>query len=71
MCPDVNELICHLIFTDSSSQPKVKFPKNLLTISNKGNISSVTAYLTVPQHHLAKDCTNCTPGIISNKSGEC
>uniref|UniRef100_A0A3Q3SZ61 Protein FAM171B-like n=1 Tax=Mastacembelus armatus TaxID=205130 RepID=A0A3Q3SZ61_9TELE len=55
---------------DSSSQPKVKFPKNLLTLSDKSNISSVTAYLTVPQHHLAKDCVNCTPGIISSKSGE-
>ncbi|XP_042260842.1 protein FAM171B isoform X2 [Thunnus maccoyii] len=53
---------------DSSSQPKVKFPKNLLTVSDKSNISSVTAYLTVPQHHLAKDCVNCTPGVIINKS---
>ncbi|XP_062270518.1 family with sequence similarity 171 member B [Scomber scombrus] len=53
---------------DSSSQPKVKFPKNLLTISDKSNVSSVTAYLTVPQHHLAKDCVNCTPGVIINKS---
>uniref|UniRef100_A0A3B3U034 Family with sequence similarity 171 member B n=1 Tax=Poecilia latipinna TaxID=48699 RepID=A0A3B3U034_9TELE len=49
----------------SSSQPKAKFPKNLLTVSDKSNISSLMAYLTVPQHHLAKDCTNCTPGIIS------
>ncbi|XP_034462460.1 protein FAM171B [Hippoglossus hippoglossus] len=53
---------------DSSSQPKVKFSKNLLTVSNKSNISTVKAYLTVPQHHLAKGCGNCTPGIISNKS---
>ncbi|XP_034033443.1 protein FAM171B isoform X2 [Thalassophryne amazonica] len=53
---------------DSMSQPRVKFPKNLLTISTKTNISSVKAYLTLPQHHLAKDCSNCTPGIISNKS---
>ncbi|TKS66656.1 Protein FAM171B [Collichthys lucidus] len=53
---------------DSSSQPRVKFPKNLLTMSDSINISSVTAYMTVPQHHLAKDCANCTPGIISNKS---
>nr|XP_020476206.1 protein FAM171B isoform X2 [Monopterus albus] len=53
---------------DSSSQPKVKFPKNLLTLPEKSNISSVTAYLTVPQQHIAKDCINCTPGIISNKS---
>ncbi|XP_062236998.1 family with sequence similarity 171 member B [Platichthys flesus] len=53
---------------DSSSQPKVQFPKSLLTVSNKSNISTVKAYLTVPQHHLAKGCGNCTPGIIGNKS---
>ncbi|CAB1434649.1 unnamed protein product [Pleuronectes platessa] len=53
---------------DSSSQPKVKFPKSLLTVSNNSSISSVKAYLTVPQHHLAKGCGNCTPGIIGNKS---
>lgn len=64
-------LMCHIVLTDSSSQPKVKFPKNLLAIPDKSNISSVTAYLTVPHHHLAKDCVNCTPGIIISKSGEC
>ncbi|KAM3857237.1 protein FAM171B [Diretmus argenteus] len=53
---------------DSSSLPSIKFPKNLLTLSEKVNMSSVTAYLTVPQHHLDKDCVNCTTGIISNKS---
>ncbi|KAJ0009397.1 hypothetical protein NQD34_001099 [Periophthalmus magnuspinnatus] len=53
---------------DSSSQPRVKFPKNLLSLSDTTNISSVTAYLTVPQRPLAKDCGNCTPGIISSKS---
>ncbi|XP_070711950.1 protein FAM171B isoform X2 [Pempheris klunzingeri] len=53
---------------DSSCQPRVRFPKNLLTMSEKSNMSSMTAYLTVPQHHLAKDCANCTPGIISRKS---
>lgn len=53
---------------DSSSQPRVKFPKNLLMGSDKANVSSVTAYLTVPQRHLAKDCVNCTLGVISNKS---
>ncbi|XP_039463504.1 protein FAM171B [Oreochromis aureus] len=53
---------------DSSSQPMVKFPKNILTIPDKTNMSSVMAYLTVPHPHLAKDCTNCTPGFISNKS---
>ena len=60
----------HLACTDSASQPKVKFPKNLLTMSDKSNVSAVTAYLTVPQHHLAKDCSNCTPGVIVSKSGE-
>ncbi|KAM9836146.1 protein FAM171B [Aulostomus maculatus] len=55
---------------DSTSQPKIKFPKNLLAVSAKSNISSVTAYLTVPQHHLVKDCVNCTPGIIINKSSQ-
>ncbi|CAN9498330.1 unnamed protein product [Ophioblennius macclurei] len=53
---------------DSSSQPKVKIPKSLLTIPDSNNVSSVSAYLTVPQRHLARDCNNCTPGIISNKS---
>ncbi|KAM3585289.1 uncharacterized protein V6R79_012966 [Siganus canaliculatus] len=51
---------------DSSSQPKVKFPKSLLTLSDGRNVSSLTAYLTVPKHHLAKDCSNCTPGIITS-----
>ncbi|XP_072304290.1 protein FAM171B [Eucyclogobius newberryi] len=51
---------------DSSSQPRVKFPKNL--ISGTTNVSSVSAYLTVPQRPLAKDCGNCTLGIISSKS---
>lgn len=53
---------------DSSSQPRVKFPKNLLPISDTTNISSVAAFLTVPQRPLAKDCGNCTPGVISSKS---
>uniref|UniRef100_A0A8C6LMW2 Family with sequence similarity 171 member B n=1 Tax=Nothobranchius furzeri TaxID=105023 RepID=A0A8C6LMW2_NOTFU len=50
---------------DGSSHPKVKFPKNLLALADNGNISSLMAYLTVPQHHLEKDCANCTPGVIS------
>uniref|UniRef100_A0A3P9JEQ5 Membrane-associated ring finger (C3HC4) 7 n=1 Tax=Oryzias latipes TaxID=8090 RepID=A0A3P9JEQ5_ORYLA len=53
---------------DSSSQPKVRFPKSLLTLPDRGNISTVTAFLTVPQHHLGKDCANCTLGITSSKS---
>ncbi|XP_068446929.1 protein FAM171B [Clinocottus analis] len=53
---------------DRSSQPTVKFPKSLLTMSDKSNVSSVTAYLTVPQRHLEKDCANCTPGIVGQQS---
>ncbi|KAM8904739.1 protein FAM171B isoform 2-T2 [Spinachia spinachia] len=52
-------------FPDRSSQPKVQFHKNLLAMSDEGNVSAVTAYLTVPQHRL--DCANCTPGIISKQ----
>nr|XP_057908365.1 family with sequence similarity 171 member B [Doryrhamphus excisus] len=52
---------------DSASQPKIMFPKNLLAQPDRSNISSVTAYLTVPQ--IAKDCDNCTPGIVANGSG--
>ncbi|KAG7252881.1 hypothetical protein CRUP_019344, partial [Coryphaenoides rupestris] len=53
---------------DSSSQPSVKFPKDLLTLAENASVSSLSAYLTVPQHHLARDCTNCTPAIIGNQS---
>ncbi|XP_019897751.1 protein FAM171B isoform X2 [Esox lucius] len=53
---------------DISNQPSVQFPKSLLKLSDSGNISTVTAYLTVPRHHLAKGCVNCSPGIIHNKS---
>ena len=38
-------------------------------LSDGSNTSTVMAYLTVPQRHLGKDCVNCTPGIIHNKSG--
>lgn len=46
------------------------FPKNLLITSSRSNITSVTAYLTVPPHHQARDCTGCTPGLIGGRSGE-
>ncbi|XP_057686192.1 family with sequence similarity 171 member B isoform X1 [Corythoichthys intestinalis] len=51
---------------DSASQPKIKIPMNLLTLPDNSNVSLLTAYLTVPP--LAKDCVNCTPGIIVNMS---
>lgn len=59
-----------VVFTDISSQASVQFPKNLLMFSSNSNISSLIAYLTVPQRSLAKDCVNCTVGTISKKSGE-
>uniref|UniRef100_A0A672HVC5 Membrane-associated ring finger (C3HC4) 7 n=1 Tax=Salarias fasciatus TaxID=181472 RepID=A0A672HVC5_SALFA len=49
---------------DSSSQPKVKFPKSLLAIPDRSNVSSVSAFLTVPQRHLAKDCSNSAAGAL-------
>lgn len=39
-------------------------------MSGDSNVSSVTAYLTVPQRHLEKDCANCTPGIVGQPSRE-
>ncbi|XP_077403085.1 protein FAM171B [Vanacampus margaritifer] len=51
---------------DGASQPKIKIPKTLLTLPDNGNVTSLTAYLTVPQ--LGKECANCTPGIIANTS---
>ncbi|XP_061082690.1 family with sequence similarity 171 member B [Conger conger] len=42
--------------SDASSQPSVQFPKNLLKLPEQSNISSVTAYLTVPQLPSEKDC---------------
>jgi hypothetical protein len=47
----------------------VKFPKDLLTLAGNASISSLSAYLTVPMHHLARDCANCTPAIVGNQSG--
>ncbi|KAG9349454.1 hypothetical protein JZ751_027898 [Albula glossodonta] len=50
------------------SQPSVQFPKSLLKLPEHHNISSVTAYLTVPQPPSEKDCFLYTVGIL-NKSG--
>ena len=58
-----------LLSTDSSSQPSVKFPKDLLTLAGNASVPSLSAYLTVPIHHLARDCANCTPAIVGNQSG--
>lgn len=43
------------------------FPKNLLLTSN---ITSVTAYLTARQRPPARDCSGCTPGLLSSRSGD-
>ncbi|KAJ8349571.1 hypothetical protein SKAU_G00247010 [Synaphobranchus kaupii] len=51
--------------SDTSSQPSVQFSKNLLKLPDQSNISSVTAYLTVPQLPLEKDCFLYTRGYRS------
>ncbi|KAL1022134.1 hypothetical protein UPYG_G00022580 [Umbra pygmaea] len=53
---------------DISYQPSVQFAKSLLRLSESNNFSTLMAYLTMPEHHLAKGYVNCTPGIIHNKS---
>lgn len=69
---EVSEQLSPLAFPESSSHPKVTFPKNLLITSNSSNITSVTAYLTVPQHRQVRDCADSTPGLIGggSRSGE-
>lgn len=54
---------------DSSSQPKVTFPRSLLGPAHQANLSSVTAYLTAPQRHLLKDCSHCLPALVPARSG--
>ncbi|MBN3308425.1 F171B protein, partial [Amia calva] len=55
--------------SDTTSQPSVQFPKNLLMLPGSSNISSVTAYLTLPQMSSEKDCFLYTVGILNSKSG--
>ncbi|XP_069052682.1 protein FAM171B [Lepisosteus oculatus] len=55
--------------SDTMSQPNVQFPKNILKLPGNSNISTVTAYLTVPQLPSEKDCFLYTVGILINKSG--
>ncbi|CAL8307204.1 unnamed protein product [Merluccius merluccius] len=64
-----DSLIITAKLPDSSSQPSVKFQKDLLMLAENASGSSLSAYLTyLPQRHLARDCANCTPAIISNQS---
>ncbi|KAL2088138.1 hypothetical protein ACEWY4_016966 [Coilia grayii] len=53
--------------SEYTSQPSVQFPKSLLKLPDKTNISMVTAFLTVPP--IDKDCHLCTTGLLSNRSG--
>ncbi|XP_023657576.2 protein FAM171B [Paramormyrops kingsleyae] len=55
--------------SDALTQPSVQFPKNLLKLSESRNISSIIAYLTVPQLPSEKDCFLYTVGVLINKSG--
>uniref|UniRef100_H3DIH4 Family with sequence similarity 171 member B n=1 Tax=Tetraodon nigroviridis TaxID=99883 RepID=H3DIH4_TETNG len=51
---------------EGSSHPQVTFPKDLLLTSN---ITSVTAYLTLRQRPPGGECSGCTPGLLSSRSG--
>ncbi|XP_035249042.1 protein FAM171B [Anguilla anguilla] len=49
--------------SDTASQPSVRFPKSLLNLPDQNNISSVTAYLTMPQLPSEKDHLLYTVGM--------
>ncbi|MGH0142830.1 UNVERIFIED_CONTAM: hypothetical protein FKN15_036641 [Acipenser sinensis] len=55
--------------SDTKLQPSIQFPKNLLKLPDRSNISSVTAYLTLPQLPTEKDFPLYTMGILINRSG--
>ncbi|RXM37292.1 Protein FAM171B [Acipenser ruthenus] len=55
--------------SDTKLQPSIQFPKNLLKLPDRCNISSVTAYLTLPQLPTEKDFPLYTMGILINRSG--
>ncbi|KAL4656708.1 protein FAM171B isoform X1 [Arapaima gigas] len=55
--------------SDALSQPSVQFPQNLLKLPDNRNISSMTAYLTVPRLPSEKDRLPYAVGILINKSG--
>lgn len=62
--------VCMCMCKESSFQPKVTFPRSLLGSAYHTNLSSVTAYLTVPQRHVMKDCSHYLPAFIPSRSGE-
>ncbi|KAK6483185.1 protein FAM171B [Huso huso] len=55
--------------SDAKLQPSIQFPKNLLKLPDRSNISGVTAYLTLPQLPTEKDFPLYTMGIHINRSG--
>ncbi|GAA6225257.1 protein FAM171B-like isoform X1 [Lates japonicus] len=55
--------------SDASSQPVVQFPKSLLNLTDSRNVTSVKAYLTIPQLSPDDSSFSNTVGIISSKSG--
>uniref|UniRef100_A0AAQ6A744 Family with sequence similarity 171 member B n=1 Tax=Amphiprion ocellaris TaxID=80972 RepID=A0AAQ6A744_AMPOC len=55
--------------SDASAQPTVRFPKSLLNLTRSSNITSVTAFLSVPRLTSEQDGFLNTLGIMSSKSG--
>lgn len=55
--------------SDSSAQPTVSFPKSLLNLKDSSNITSATAFLTVPKLTSEQDGFLNTLGVMSSKSG--
>ncbi|XP_041858297.1 protein FAM171B-like [Melanotaenia boesemani] len=53
---------------DTSSQPIVRFPKSLLNLTDSGNLTSVKAYVTIPDLTSEQGGSLNTQGIIISKS---
>lgn len=47
----------------------VQFPKSLLNLTHSSNVTSVTAYLTLPKLPSEDDSFLSTVGVVSTKTG--
>ncbi|TDH07159.1 hypothetical protein EPR50_G00120820 [Perca flavescens] len=55
--------------SDAWSQPIVQFPKSLLNLTASSNVTSVSAYVTIPKLASEEDSSPNTLGIMSSTSG--
>ncbi|XP_032369670.1 protein FAM171B isoform X2 [Etheostoma spectabile] len=55
--------------SDAWSEPIVQFPKSLLNLTASSNVTSVSAYLTIPKLASEEHSSPNTLGIMSSKSG--